>query len=323
MSILKKGFVILVLVAGGLYLAAPSLLGFSLAHLPTAIKVSTSMGAKLGCSAYFISNYSPQRILDDLATYSPVNSQLNLQYDPQHKMVTASLLGMAETQAQYRPSSGCTLVMGNDTVLNGLSLPDKLEVSDHLAWPQGRQVSLDPRLQKKAESMFAQDNQQGLDTRALVVVKVGKLVAEVYSAEVDAYTPILGWSMGKSVTAMLLARWQMVHSLDMSRDMLFENWKDDERRHIRIRDLLHMTSGLDFDETYAPGSDATKMLFLTENASDVPIQAPLQYKAGSHFSYSSGTTNLLSRWLFEQQGSDPQQHLNFLYQQFFCAIISV
>ena len=61
-----------------------------------------------------------------------------------------------------------------------------------------------------------------------------------------------------------------------------------------------MASGLDFSEVYVPGSDATRMLFMEPSAASVPLQSPLKYPPGTRFSYSSGTTNLLSL-LFTQR----------------------
>ena len=77
-----------------------------------------------------------------------------------------------------------------------------------------------------------------------------------------------------------------------------------------------MSSGLAFDETYAPGSDSTHMLFTADSAAAVALQSPLAYTPGTHFSYSSGTTNMLSHLLSQQLGA-PQQRLDYLYQQFF------
>jgi CubicO group peptidase (beta-lactamase class C family) len=45
----------------------------------------------------------------------------------------------------------------------------------------------------------------------------------------------------------------------------------------------------------------------------VPLQSPLKYPPGTRFSYSSGTTNLLSL-LFTQRVGGPQNAINHLYQ---------
>jgi CubicO group peptidase (beta-lactamase class C family) len=99
----------------------------------------------------------------------------------------------------------------------------------------------------------------------------------------------------------------------VSENNLFAQWADDDRAQISVENLLHMSSGLDFDEVYAPGSDATRMLFMDTVASDVPLQSALAQAPGSHFYYSSGTTNLLTL-LFNERVGGPQNALNHLYQ---------
>ncbi|MFC6981513.1 serine hydrolase domain-containing protein [Microbulbifer taiwanensis] len=76
-----------------------------------------------------------------------------------------------------------------------------------------------------------------------------------------------------------------------------------------------MASGLDFDETYAPGSDATKMLFNAHSASDIALASRTAHAPGEHFSYSSGTTNLIARWIHERLGGDVQTSLDFFQRE--------
>lgn len=78
-----------------------------------------------------------------------------------------------------------------------------------------------------------------------------------------------------------------------------------------------MSSGLEFDETYAPGTDATHILFTAYSASDVALKSPLTKTPGTHFSYSSGTTNMLSRYIHEQLGNSTQADINFLFEHIF------
>jgi CubicO group peptidase (beta-lactamase class C family) len=80
-----------------------------------------------------------------------------------------------------------------------------------------------------------------------------------------------------------------------------------------------MTSGLAFSEVYAPGSDATDMLFLAPGAAAVALRSPSAYPPGSHFAYSSGTSNLLMQLMTERLGG-PQAALNYLWQEIFAPL---
>lgn len=304
-----------------LALLAPTLLGFSVTQLGNAVRVATGMGAKLACSGYYVSGFSASRNLEDLASYSPANRLLDLQYDNQR--VTATLFGMGERSATYRPGLGCTLDIGDTSALDEVALTPlgagkgdgEGEGEGEKEWPAGpaaTQINLE--MQRTLDDILAADNQSGLNTRALLVVQDGRLVAESYGDGITAQTPLLGWSMGKSLTAMMVGRLQALRPELERTSPLFPEW-DDERSQVTLENLLQMSSGLDFDETYAPGSDATRMLFSAHSASEVALQSSLTHTPGEHFSYSSGTTNLLARWVYQQVGANPQANVDFFQQQ--------
>ena len=309
---------IIATLALALTLLAPRLLGFSITELGSALRVATGIGAKLACSGRYLSGFDHTRNLDDLASYSPANRLLDLAYNDQDKRVTATLLGMGETSATFRPGLGCTLDIGDTHPLDQVVTAPIAESS--APWPKGSSApDIDPALQKIADEILRQDNSAGLNTRALLVVQDGRLVAESYGDKVTAETPLMGWSMGKSLTAIMVARLQKLQPNVDTSSPLFPQWSDekgeDERSQISLENLLQMNSGLAFDEIYAPGTDATEMLFGAHSASDVALQSPLAYPPGEHFSYSSGTTNLLARWVYDRLGATPQASVDFFRQQ--------
>jgi CubicO group peptidase (beta-lactamase class C family) len=296
-----------------LALLAPTLLGFSITQLGNAVNVATGMGAKLACSGRFVSGFSEAQNLEDLASYSPANRLLDLRYEDNPKRVTATLLGLGETSASYRPGLGCTLDIGDTSALDRISIAP-LAVNN-TAWPEGNNAPhIDSELQQLLDGIVASDNAAGLQTRAMLVVQNGKLVAESYGEGVSAETPLLGWSMGKSLTSMMIGRLQALRPELSISQPLFPEWSD-ARGDVSLENLLQMSSGLDFDETYAPGSDATRMLFNARSASGVALQSLLKYSPGEHFSYSSGTTNLLARWTYQQLGGTAQAATDFFQQQ--------
>lgn len=287
--------------------SSPVWLGFGLWRIADALQVSASMGAKLGCSGHFISGQDNQQILQDLTSYSPANSLLELHYSSSN--VAANLLGIRQASATYRPGLGCTLDIGDTQPLDRLQLSSaKADLSPGL--PQQISASW----QSKLDDLLAADNAKGLDSRALLLVKDGKLVAESYARGYNAYTPLLGWSMAKSVTAIMQGRMQQLGLVNENNMSLFDEWRSDRRASIRLSQLLQMTSGLDFDETYAPGTDAANMLFIAHDASALPLHSDIAYEPGRHFAYSSGTTNVIMRYLNQQLGGN-QAALDFLYQE--------
>jgi len=83
-------------------------------------------------------------------------------------------------------------------------------------------------------------------TAAFVVTWKGRLIAERYGDGISAQTPLESWSMGKSVTATLMGVLiqQGVYALDQPAAIPEWQKPGDPRRQIRIRDLMHMSSGI-------------------------------------------------------------------------------
>ena len=310
-----------VLIGGliGLAMLALQALGMSPTSLSANIAVGTGIGAKLACSGRYLSGFDEAQIRDDLASYSPATDWLSITLNDEEGRATADLLGFSQTSATFRQGLGCTLdkpVPGQDSagLLDRLNPPAPPPVDKQSLWPLGARVSEpDEGLAAVLAQSMALDAQQDLQTRALVLVQGGQIVAEAYAPGVTSDTPLMGWSQGKSLTSLMLGWLQMRGQLSVSEQQLFPLWANDSRSEISIENLLQMSSGLDFAEVYAPGSDATRMLFMDPVASALPIRSALEHSPGTHFYYSSGTTNLLTL-LFSQRVGGPQKAINHLYQ---------
>ena len=163
-------------------------------------------------------------------------------------------------------------------------------------------ITISSQLQAALDQLLADDELGRAQTRAPIVLHNGRLVAESYGPGITSDTQLHGWSMGKSVTAMLVGRLHTLGRLPARDDSLFPQWADDKRANIRLEHLLTMSSGLSFDETYAPGSDATRMLFLDHSTVTAPMAGQIEQQPGAHFSYSSGTTNLIMQHLRQTLG---------------------
>ena len=133
---------------------------------------------------------------------------------------------------------------------------------------------------------------QTLGTRAVVVLRNGQLVGERYASGFDPTTPQLGWSMGKSVTSLMLGRMVLEKRVAVTDTGLRPEWTDG-RKAISIDQLLRMTSGLTWDETYSLGTPITRMLYAEPDMAAYAASQPLAHPPGSYQQYSSGSTNIL------------------------------
>jgi CubicO group peptidase (beta-lactamase class C family) len=281
--------------------------------LAAGLGLATGLGAKLACSSQYLSGFDQQTIEDDLATYSPLMRSVRYAALPGGG-VEATLYG-ASAQARYRPGLGCTLEFG-PSALQGVTAPAAPVVSAGLPWPLGSaQGQPDARVQALLQAMLQRDNAAGLQTRALLVVQDGAMVGEAYAPGIDRNTPLLGWSMGKTVTAIMVGRLQAMGLIQPDESALFAAWRNDERAAITLQNMLQMTSGLGFVEDYVPGSDATRMLFMSPTVVTVPLASALRHPPGTHFYYSSGSTNLLASLVFDRVGGTPQKMVDFFSRE--------
>ncbi len=297
--------VVLAWAAALVVVAVVGLAAFLFVAPPDLLRVATGYSAKMVCSNRFIAGRDPAEVMavDVQAPGHPLLRLVHIGVDEREQLVTARLLGMFATGvAVYRPGLGCASVPDGDVAAARqvqVALPPA-PVSDAAgAWPAGDGV--EPVTGQALADIL--DNKQlvGPQMRAVVVIKNGQLVAEAYGPSIDATTPLLGWSMAKTVNALLLGRAMAEGRIGLDDTGLFPNWQD-ERRDISVRDLLGMASGLGFNEDYGDVSDVNRMLFLTPDMPAFASSLPAIAAPGTAFAYSSGTANLLTRLWMDRVG---------------------
>jgi len=170
-------------------------------------------------------------------------------------------------------------------------------------WPTGELVAHDQgAVEALVAQAFADQPHDDLAlTLAVVVIQGGRLVLERYGPDTDADTPLVSWSMAKSITQAALGALVLDGAIDPHERAPVPEWAEptDPRSSIGTADLLAMRSGLHWVEDYVDPDASTclRMLFGDERADMAHYAAslPLESPVGSEFVYSSGTTNILSR----------------------------
>jgi CubicO group peptidase (beta-lactamase class C family) len=141
------------------------------------------------------------------------------------------------------------------------------------------------------------------ETRALVIMHGGLIVAERYAPGYGPDTRLISWSMAKSVTATLAGFMVADGLLVLDDPVPVTEWANagDARNRITLRQLLHMSSGIDHTEnpdeaTAIYNTDTTRMLFLDgrENVARYAEGRMLEAPPGSKFEYSSATSNIIA-----------------------------
>jgi CubicO group peptidase (beta-lactamase class C family) len=275
--------------------------------------------AKVVCSEVFVGGMTDQQARLPLPDVT-LARLIRVRVDRDTRRVRASIPVVGSREAHYRPGLGCTLAHDEHQAVLPDSLPIHRPPPDlEQLWPRGDAVDpwLPDHVDREVLETVLRDAfeepvpGQQLLTRAVVVVHEGRIMAERYA---PGYSPVYrfaGWSMAKSVTGALAGILHGDGRLDLAMAELRPEWRqaDDPRRGITVEHLLRMTSGLDFEESYEPTGEATRMLFDAPDAAAFAARTPLAHAPGTAWYYASGSTNLLS-WTLGR--AVPGDHLEYL-----------
>ena len=151
---------------------------------------------------------------------------------------------------------------------------------------------------------------------AFIVLHKGAVVAERYDRGIGPGTRLLSWSMAKSFTNALTGIMAGDGMVDIHAPLDIPEWQQDGRKDITLNDLLQMQSGLEWNEDYGNRSDVNLMLHRETDMGAFALSKPLRYTPGTHWYYSSGTTNIVMRWLRSRFPSD-EAFLTYLHDRLF------
>jgi len=274
-------------------------------HVWQLAAIGAAHKAKTLCSSVFVSKRAPNDVLrEDLAG---IVSLFRAQIDYQTQSVTASLMGARRQRAIFRGALGCTL-LGDDADAKDMAAPGGQKqggvspAATSAIAPGLGDLPADPTTPELAAVLdlaFAEKHpDRPIRTRAVVIMRDGRIVAERYAPGITADTPLPGWSMTKSVTNALVGILVKQGRLAIAQPVAIAEWSaaNDPRRRITLDQMLRMSSGLAFDERTGPVvSDVNRMLLRSRDTAAYALASPLQQEPGTHWHYSSGTSNIISR----------------------------
>jgi len=291
--------------------------------------VATGFSAKNICSGHFVSGFEPEQVAEE--ALKPIDSAFNYidyRVDPENKTVITKIAGLFERRAIFRPGLGCTLLaIGQETLDTKISPLAAINQPDLKPWPFGLAKieyddgSIDYNLLNQAiDRAFSEPESNGKRyVKAVAIVYKGKLIAEHYAAGVNTETPLLSWSMAKSITSLQVGLLVKAGLIDLFAPARVPAWKDsqDPRSKITLDQLMRMSSGLEFNETYGINTDVSSMLSVKADTGGFAADKPLAFIPDTHWSYSSGTTNIIAGIIKRTIGGNFQHYYEFAQQQLF------
>ncbi|MBR6869087.1 MAG: serine hydrolase [Bacteroidales bacterium] len=271
-------------------------------YLNSLMPIITGYAAKNLASAVFVSGREPADVEALDLHFSFIKFTRN-RVDFEDHTVTSRFLWSKST-AIYRDGYGVTLLRGRKAkerlLAQSFPLPPEPMGSESLQ--PGDSATL-ARLAPIAKALVDDHVYNGTPF-AFVVLYKGAIVAERYRTGMTEDTRLLSWSMGKSFTNALVGLMTGDGLLDIYAPMNIPQWKDDNRRAITLNDLMQMQSGLEWNENYGNRSDVNIMLHQEEDMGLFALSKPLMVKPGTHWYYSSGSTNIVMRYLRGKFSSD-------------------
>lgn len=246
--------------------------------------------------------------------------------DWETKRVTVQAPGLPSRGAGYHGDQGCIIEPregGASPAFEPRAVPSSLPDARTQPWPTGDAGAYGP--------LPAGADEQALDsvldramgpadqnTRALVIVHGGRIVAERFAEGFGPHTPQLSWSQGKSIAAALAGIAVERGWLSLDEPAPVEAWHadpDDPRARILVRDLLHMSSGLDFlnlglddPRSYTAANEHFRIYM--DQVGDVcahALEQPMDLPPDSLFRYRNSdplAVTCIVRRLAEEHGED-------------------
>ena len=283
-------------------------------YLNSLMPIITGYAAKNLASDVFVSGREPADVEALDLNFSFIKFTRN-KVDFENHTVTSRFL-WSKSQALYREGYGVTLLRGKNALarLQAQKYPDVVNIPGPETLLPG-DPALTARLAPIAKALVDDHAYNGTPF-AFIVVHQDGVVAERYREGITADTRLLSWSMGKSFTNALVGIMAGDGLVDIHAPMDIPEWQGDGRAAITLSDLMQMQSGLEWNENYGTRSDVNLMLHREEDMGLFALSKPLMAKPGTHWYYSSGSTNIIVRYLRGRFASE-EEFLQYIHERLF------
>ncbi|MFL6650533.1 MAG: serine hydrolase domain-containing protein, partial [Sulfurifustaceae bacterium] len=276
------------------------------------------------CTETFVSQLDPDRVFAERVKPNLGSAAWLADYkvDKAKRTVIASLAGGFAAQSIYRDEMGCLLVRG-DAPTESTDPRDVSPAVDPLLAPiagAGIVECKDPAICAALDRIFQEPPKPAQRfTRAVVVVHDGRIIAERYAPGVGIDTPLLSFSVAKSVMNALVGILVRQGRLAVDQPAPLPAWRDpaDPRHAITIEHLLRQTSGLALTQTNSGFDPATRMSYIEPDPAAFAQSAALEAKPGTRWAYTDGNYVLLSRIVRDAVGGHARDVIRFAQRELF------
>jgi CubicO group peptidase (beta-lactamase class C family) len=291
-----------------------------------AIRSATGSVADALCAKTFVSHLDPDASLAEIMDRPGIRRLkfgMRYQLDRAARTLDVSVAGLFTTHTVFREGFGCVRVLGGrepyllKADIVALKSPKTPPLLPEIAGPEIVEPA-DPALKAALDHAFEEPAEPPLRrTKAVVVVRDGRVIAERYAPGIGIETPLPSFSMTKSMINALLGVMTRQGFTSPSMPAPIPEWHgaNDPRREIEVGHLMRMTSGLALDETGDPLNLSDRM-YAYDDMAAFAVRAPLIAEPGKRWAYSSASTQILARIIREAVGG-PEQSLAYAWRELF------
>jgi CubicO group peptidase (beta-lactamase class C family) len=285
------------------------------------------------CSATFVAEMDPTEFYNEAIKpkLGPIGALLRYEIDRQRREVRTSFAGLVYSRAIYDGPFGCRVLHpGREARFFRGEADDHDSLVSSSPPLAGSEIvaPMNAKLSEALDHAFAEsESGPRRFTKAVVVLHGGRVVGERYAGGITPATPLIGWSMTKSVTNALLGILTRHGKLDMQKPAPIAEWSapGDPRRPITLDQLLRMVSGIGCGQSLKTGFatifDAdTQMEFDMPDQSAFAANASLRAKPGSEWRYTNCNFILLSRVIRNLAGGDAKAARKFIARELFAPL---
>lgn len=307
---------------GGVVASVPSGNGYTSLDLCTRTNVSAD-------------NFNRVRDYYTAPKVAPLPSVWYITNKPGVSVTTAAAWFLFPKTAAYRSGLGCTMVKNSadERTLRAQKFKAQPDLPLSSApWPHGEGAAeiglLTPAqssvINAHADAIFTETTSvanKRSNTYALLLAKDGHLVYERYAAGYNREQRQIGWSMTKSLTAILAGVMAKDGLISLDAPVEVKSWLGSNKAGITWRHLLNMASGLQWDESGATTpNDVYEMLFNNYDDAGYAAGKPLAYQPGTHFTYSTGAQTIAMAVMKDKLGGSHQAIYDYYQQRLFAPL---
>ena len=258
------------------------------------------MGSKLACSLHFLQGRTIDDINANELAWPPISPFITIKTLNEScleaRLWFAPFLGPRVACLHESNRLGCVLIgrgrQAKDYVDSSM-VDSRIGRGDDIS-----DFAVREPFKKELPEVESHFESPWFNSRAFLVVNASefpaKIIVERYGKSFNSSMTQAGWSMSKSILAILIGALLKSEDNNIFPEGLLSKIPLKDGANATLEQMLRMTDGMDWDESYTGLTDPVEMLFYHDRVGD-----PLKQRItpGKCFQYSSKTSNVISAFI--------------------------